>query len=92
MGGGVSNESIDAIRQVHEVRLDRFETRKVVFDANTALEGDVDAALVNAVQFELLWLENKRDYYTGISVEDAKRITMLSARFEELKAEYAANH
>jgi 2-keto-3-deoxy-L-rhamnonate aldolase RhmA len=92
MGGGVSNESIDAIRQVHKVRLDRFETRKVVFDAGKALHKDIDAALVSAVQFELLWLENKRDYYTGISVEDAKRISMLSARFEELQAEYAANH
>jgi hypothetical protein len=86
MGGGVSIESIDALRQVHAIRLDRFETRKVVFDANRALDVDIESGLVDAVQFELLWLQNKRDYYTGISIEDAKRIEMLSARWEELKS------
>lgn len=92
VGGGVSYESLDAVRQVHAVHLDRFETRKVVFDADKALNGDIEGALVKAVQFELLWLENKRDYYTGIAVEDGKRISMLSARFEELKSEYASHH
>lgn len=85
MGGGVSIESIDAIRQVHEIRLDRFETRKVVFDASKALSVDIEAGLVDAVHFELLWLENKRDYYSGIALEDAKRIEMLQLRWEELK-------
>lgn len=91
MGGGVSIDSVDALRQVHKIRLDRFETRKVVFDANIALQADIESALVDAVQFELLWLENKRDYYTGISIEDAKRISMLSARFQELKENYSSN-
>jgi 2-keto-3-deoxy-L-rhamnonate aldolase RhmA len=86
MGGGVSIESIEALRQVHAIRLDRFETRKVVFNANRALDVDIESGLVDAVQFELLWLQNKRDYYTGISIEDAKRIEMLSARWEELKS------
>jgi 2-keto-3-deoxy-L-rhamnonate aldolase RhmA len=86
MGGGVSIESIDAIRQVHEIRLDRFETRKVVFDASKALSVDIEAGLVDAVHFELLWLENKRDYYSGIALEDAKRIEMLHLRWEELKS------
>ena len=85
VGGGVSNESIDALRQIQEVRLDRFETRKVIFEASGALSLDIEAALVHAVHFELLWLENKRDYYRAISVEDAKRIEMLRARFETLK-------
>ncbi len=85
MGGGVSIESINAIRAVHGVHLDRFETRKVVFDAKSALDCDIESGLVDAVNFELLWLENKRNYYSGISNEDNKRIEMLAARWEELK-------
>ena len=57
-----------------------------MFDANFIANSDrAEEALMNAVQFELLWLENKRDYYGAIHTEDAKRIDMLANRLALMK-------
>ncbi len=80
VGGGVSPDSIEPLRRVRQTRLDRFETRKVIFDA-AVLDGDKAAeGMELAIEFELLWLKNKRDFYQSIAAEDEKRIAMMEDR------------
>lgn len=84
MGGGISAGAISAVRQVQSIHLDRYETRKIIFNGDAIQLPQADKALLSAVHFELLWLKNKRDYYGSIFREDDKRIDMLEARWVNL--------
>lgn len=84
MGGGISRDAIPAIRQVQSIHLDRYETRKIIFDGAAIQLPTADKALISAVEFELLWLKNKRDYYGSIFTEDDKRIDMLESRWKTM--------
>lgn len=84
VGGGVSVDALPAIKRAQQEYLTRYETRKVLFAGDAVNNPNAERALLNAVRFELLWLENKRDYYGTIHMEDSKRIDMLSKRWDTL--------
>ena len=80
VGGGINVASIPLLKQIKDIRLDRFETRKCIIDAN-ALDGvEIEELLKDCVLFELLWLKIKSQYYNFISKEDDIRIAMLEQR------------
>lgn len=90
VGGSVSTASLAALREIQAVRLDRFETRKVIFAGEAVTRPGMAAGIETAVQFELAWLKNKRDYYASIAQEDASRIAMIERRLASNDQERAA--
>lgn len=82
MGGGIAKEAIPFIQKlVNEKLLDRYETRKIVFQVPVRFDPvQAEEAIIKANEFELLWVANKRNYYEHISKEDEDRITMLEKR------------
>lgn len=82
VGGGVSVDSLVALRRIQQIRLDRFETRKIIFQGDSVSKTNIEQGLLQAVRFELLWLLSKREYYNSIENEDKKRIEMLQNRWK----------
>jgi hypothetical protein len=84
IGGGVSAASLPFFKQLPDGVLDRYETRKIIFQCPAALDSNADKGILKAVGFELMWLKNKRDFYGMIYEEDKHRIDMLQARYDKL--------
>ena len=82
VGGGVSFASIDFLNNVPKGCIDRYETRKIVFKCPEALKNSKKAFML-AVEFEIMWLKNKQNYYKQISREDESRLKMMEARYKK---------
>ena len=83
MGGGIDHVSIPFIKQLaQEKLLDSFETRKVVFKISE-LSMITEEAINKALDFELLWLKNKKEYYMQIANEDESRLESLTTRIKQ---------
>ena len=79
VGGGVSAQSVPFFEKLPY--LTRFETRKVIFDAKKALidASAVEEGISKALEFEVMWIKNKQNFYGMISKEDEARIDILES-------------
>ena len=85
IGGGVSAHSLPFFAKLPGNSLTRFETRKIIFDAQSAIKSpNADKGILKAVGFELMWLRNKREFYGMIFKEDEQRLIMLEERYKKL--------
>jgi hypothetical protein len=92
VGGGVSYHSMSFFRNLPKNSLYKFETRKIIFDAQKAMNSkDIDKGILKAVGFELMWLKNKQKFYEMIYREDESRIVMLENRYKKLIEETGVN-
>lgn len=80
-GGNIGIESIPFIIGMSDVA-DRFETRKVVITMDKN-EEHLKNAIHKALNFELLWLLNKKNYYTRLSLEDEARIERMRTQLNK---------
>lgn len=79
-GGGISFEAIPFILKFAPYA-DRFETRKVVFSIKNT-EKELKAAILTAMKFEIMYLQNKCDFYDRMANEDKARVAMLQERYK----------
>jgi len=85
MGGGIEvGSQVFISRLANFGILDRFETRKIIFETQEGLKFYKDA-IKDAHSFELGWLENKLEYHDSIIKGDEGRRSMLKKRIEDLR-------
>ena len=83
LGKPTGFDSIEFLRRIKKKFLSRFETRKIVLSSDS-LDLKDRSYLKNAIEFELLSLINKQNYYKKIEIEDSSRIKMLESRLNNL--------
>jgi hypothetical protein len=84
MGGGISADTLDFIKKLPERTLDKYETRKIIFKCPEALAKNADEGILKAIEFELMWLKNNRDFYGMIYSENEQRISIIEERYQKL--------
>lgn len=83
IGGGVSPHSISFFKQVPYIS--KFETRKLIFDANNAINNvNEEETILKAVAFELMWIKNKQNLYRTIYEEDLSRLNMFERKYKDV--------
>ncbi len=84
IGGGVSPASIPFFKKLPADSLSKFETRKIIFDAKNALKNSkTEEGILKALNFELMWLKNKQEFYGKFLKEDEARIKLLTQLYEK---------
>lgn len=81
LGGGISVNAIPFLRRM-DGYIDKFETRKVAFAAG-ADEGCLRDGITSAIEFEMLYLQNKCGYYGRMAREDEGRLDEMRRRLGE---------
>ena len=84
VGGGISQDAIPFVKRLGSL-VEKFETRKVVFKTPESL-ANINEGLIKAMEFELMYLKNKYDFYNRMAQEDVARMKMMEARLSQMRS------
>ena len=87
VGGNLNINSIDFFKRLNDAHLDGIETRNVIFSNQILNDEQIHAGIEKALEFELLWLENKVKHGQNQIKDDIKRMDNLKQRFFRIPKE-----
>lgn len=82
IGGSIGTESIQFFEKLQSGMPDKFETRKVIFATNNNL--NFELGILKAIEFEILWLENRQNLSDWQVLQDFERIKMLQSKYSKM--------
>ena len=81
IGGNLTSDSFEFINSLKYHNLDGFESRKVTFKFSESLtKKDFDSLIKLSLEFELAWLDLKRNMYSLRSNEENARVSTIRNR------------
>lgn len=85
IGGAVSEMSVPFFRKISSDYMDKYETRKVIFNYSDDISDEnIASGIMKAIQFEIMWLKNKSRCYNKIYDNDIRRIKSLENRYRNM--------
>lgn len=83
IGGNLTYDSYDFLKHFNQNELEAFESRKCTFFNSNNLDRNTFKEIINkALEFELSWLNLKRNMYSVRSEEENLRIFKIKERFK----------
>lgn len=86
MGGISGFRALESIKRFGEGIVDAYELRKAIFAVRNDSEETAKIGLMKGLEFEMMWYAYKRQYYTGISMEDEQYWNKISNNYARMKA------
>lgn len=80
IGGAINSKSLDFFNRLPKQSLTRFETRKVVFEAESFIQKNDKDGILKALEFEIIWTESK----VNLDSLELKRLEILKNRYNDI--------
>lgn len=85
VGGGITDCSIEFFKKM-DISIDKFETRKIIFDAKTINDKNIVDGILKAIDFEIEWIKLRNEIYGIFQDKDIIRIQKLQTRSENFSS------